>query len=391
MKKNILYIGLLLATIAGCKKEEHSFVGPEGETPGKITNVVVENLHGSAKLTYTLPDNDNVLYVIANYEMRKGVTREVKASYYNNFMLLEGFADTLAHAVKVTVVSKSGKTSEPVTVTVNPLTPPYIMVFRSLNVKAALGGIDAAFVNSEKAEIGVIVNTIDTTKIYGKVGYMYTSLDSGMVKVRGFDTSLRKFDLYVTDKWGNVSDTLSLSFNPLFSRVLDAAEFRELKLEGDVESATDWGDMSISKLWDGDSGGWNFWHSDPNSSFPMSISFDLGQIARVGLIKMWQRRDDDSYMYAQNNVKHLEIYGRADAPTDGSWDGWTLLSDYTLMKPSGLPVGQLTQADKDAVLAGEEIRIVNGPEVRYIRLKIIESWQAGNTAANIAEMEFWEL
>jgi hypothetical protein len=323
--------------------------------------------------------------------MRKGVFREVKSSYYNNFMLLEGFADTLAHVVNVTVVSKSGKVSEPVSVTVNPLTPPYIMVFRSLEVKAALGGIDVSFFNTEKAEVGVIVNAKDTFNVYGKVGYNYTSEDSGMVKVRGFDTTLRKFDIYVNDKWGNLSDTLALSFNPLFSRMLEPDKFREMKLEGDVESATAWGDMGIHKLWDGERGGWDFWHSDPNSSFPMSITFDLGQTAKVGLVKMWQRRDADEYMYAQNNVKHLEIYGRVDAPSNGSWDGWTLLSNYTVVKPSGLPNGQVNQADKDAVIAGEEIRVSNGPQVRYIRLKIIESWQPGNTAANIAEMEFWEL
>lgn len=391
MKKYIVYILLCWSTLASCKKEFHSFVGPEGETPGKISGVTVENLHGAAKLTYSLPDNDNVLYVVSKYEMRKGVYREVKASYYNNFMLLEGFADTLPHIVAVTVVSKSGKVSEPVNVTVNPLTPPYVMVFRSLTAKAALGGIDASFINTEKAEIGVVVNAIDTFKVYGKVAASYTSEDSGMVKVRGFDTALRKFDLFVTDKWGNVSDTLGLFFKPLFSRMLEPDKFKAMKLEGDVESATAWGDMSISKLWDGDPGGWNFWHSDPNSSFPMSITFDLGQTAKVGLVKLWQRRDSDEFMFAQNNVKHVQIYGRADAPVNGSWDGWTLLSDYTMVKPSGLPLGQVNQADKDAVIAGEEIRISNGPEVRYIRLKIIESWQPGNTAANIAEMEFWEL
>lgn len=235
MKKNIIYALLLGSILASCKKELHSFVGPEGDTPGKVSGITVENLHGSAKLTYALPDNDNVLYAVARYEMRKGVFREVKSSYYNNFMLLEGFADTLAHVVNVTVVSKSGKVSEPVSVTVNPLTPPYIMVFRSLEVKAALGGIDASFFNTEKAEVGVIVNAKDTFNVYGKVGYNYTSEDSGMVKVRGFDTTLRKFDIYVTDKWGNLSDTLALSFNPLFSRMLEPDKFREMKLEGDVE------------------------------------------------------------------------------------------------------------------------------------------------------------
>jgi hypothetical protein len=95
-------------------------------------------------------------------------------------------------------------------------------------------------------------------------------------------------------------------------------------------------------------------------------------------------------MYAQNNVKKFEVYGSALPNYDGSWDAsWTKLTEYTLIKPSGLPLGQVSQADIDAVRLGEELMLPSHAPIRYIRVKILEVWQLGGKTTNIAEMSFW--
>ena len=75
------YTFLLLILLAACVKEDHKPVAPEGAAPGPVANTAVQNLPGAAKITYSLPPDDQVLYVKAVYEHQPGTKREVKSSY----------------------------------------------------------------------------------------------------------------------------------------------------------------------------------------------------------------------------------------------------------------------------------------------------------------------
>jgi hypothetical protein len=180
------------------------------------------------------------------------------------------------------------------------------------------------------------------------------------------------------------------TFKPLYEVFLDKSKFQPVELPGDVKSEDNWGDMSLPRLWDTSPNGWDMWHSKPHG-VPMWFTFDLGVTAQLSRFMMAQRQDDQSYMFAQNNVKKYELWGSTNPNPDGSFDGsWTKLVEHTVLKPSGLPVGQLSQADIDAVKQGDEINIpLTVPKVRYIRIRILEIWQTGGGAANIAEVYFW--
>lgn len=394
MKKQsgILLAGalLLLAGAASCKREIHGPLQAGGNTPGGITNPVVENLAGAATISYTLPEDLDVLYVLAEYEIRPGVRLEEKASLYKNFVYLPGFADTLEHPVLLTVVSKSEKRSEPVEVRVKPLLPPYIATFRSLDIKADFGGISITYENQQKADLTIITLTDTTDGLFEGIDNYYTKLAGGAYAVRGFDSSERRFGFCVRDRWGNVSDTFVQNYKPLYEKVLDKARWTALRLPTDVDGETNWGDMTLPRLWDGSSQGWDMWHSKPHSA-PMWVTFDIGVTAQLSRGSIWQRQDDASYMYAQNNVKKIELWGSVSPNPDGSWDdSWSQLVEYTIVKPSGSPVGTVTQEDIDAVKAGHEFAIpLTAPRVRYIRLKVVELWQTGGGAANIAELSLW--
>ena len=78
-----------------------------------------------------------------------------------------------------------------------------------------------------------------------------------------------------------------------------------------------------------------------------------------------------------------------DPDLDGSWESWTLLLDAEMIKPSGLPMGQNSPEDIDVWRAGHEFLLpVDIPYVRYIRLKIEETWGA-QYRFMIDEMTFW--
>ncbi|NLR57623.1 DUF4959 domain-containing protein [Chitinophaga polysaccharea] len=375
------YIAAISLLAMSCSKELHTPVNTSGEKPAVISNVTVTNLPGGAKITYSLPENKDILYVKAVYTIRDGKPREIRSSYYNNFLVVDGFGDTATHKISLYVVSRNELSSDEVPATVKPLLPPMLDVRKSLVVKPDFGGVNISFKNETQADLAIVTLSNDSTGIFGAADVHYTKLASGNYSVRGYDATTRKFGFCVRDHWGNLSDTLLVDITPFYEKLLDKANFREVKLPGDVDYG--WG-LPIPNLWNG-----TLWHSaDKLDGMPMWITFDLGVTARLSRIGLWQRPNE--WIYLQNNLRKFEIWGSTNPASDGSWDSWTKLVEHTVIKPSGLPVGQTTQDDKDAAVAGEQMTVpLDAPRVRYIRVKILRTWTDGGYAANIQLMKFW--
>src|SRR5689334_12392643 len=99
---------LLLALFAvACSKDD-----PIGDktVPQPVADPVVTNLPGAAIIQYTLPDDPNLLYVRAEYE-RNGEKLDAKASFYYNYILVEGFGDTQQREIKLYTVTRAGVSS----------------------------------------------------------------------------------------------------------------------------------------------------------------------------------------------------------------------------------------------------------------------------------------
>ena len=148
----------LAAGIGACKKMDD--IGPldsNSTPPAPVSNGKVENLKGEARITYTLPGDEDLLYVKAVYEIRPGVKREAKASFYTNNLLVDGFKDTSVTEVSLYAVNRSEVASEPYKVTVKPLMPAYLSSFDSLKVGATFGGINIQTSNPDAKPLSIIV------------------------------------------------------------------------------------------------------------------------------------------------------------------------------------------------------------------------------------------
>jgi hypothetical protein len=167
--------------------------------------------------------------------------------------------------------------------------------------------------------------------------------------------------------------------------MLDKALFKEVKLPGDISD--DWG-LPMPNMWDNSIDGWSMWHSQ-TKPFPMWITFELGLKVKLSRITLWHRQDDGTqWIYNQNNPKKFEIWGSNNPDPDGGWTNWTKLVSHEVVKPSMLPMGQITQDDADAARRGEEMTVpLDMPAVRYLRIKILETYT--NSACNIAEVSVW--
>ena len=95
MKKIITYciIFLLPAFLSACADDKTGPMENNTTQPGEVSNVLVENMAGKVAISYTLPKDQDLLYVKAVYQLHSGATREVKASYYTDRMVLDGFRD----------------------------------------------------------------------------------------------------------------------------------------------------------------------------------------------------------------------------------------------------------------------------------------------------------
>lgn len=383
---HLTYVGMLLLVAAACKKEEHASLYGTGSIPAPVTSTSVTNLPGAAEITYSLPHDNSILYVKAEYERQPGNKQEMKASYYANKLIVDGFGDTLAHTVKLYVVNQSEQASEPVTVTVKPLTPPVTLVYRSLLVGEDFGGLRISFGNESKADVAIHVLTPDEKGILSQAHVQYTTLEAGTFTLRGYDSASRQFSFYVTDRFGNHSDTLANTYRPLYEKSLDKTLFRKVQLPTDI--ADDWG-LPMENLWNGSYVGfWDMFHTQ-TKPFPQWFTFDMGITVKLSRITLWQRQTPVSdWAYNANNPKKFEVYGSNSPDPDGGWTNWTKLVDHEVVKPSGLPLGQLSADDIAAAAKGEEMTIpLDKQAVRYLRIKVLETFT--NSATNIAEVSIW--
>lgn len=376
MKKILFICWALLVTLAivSCKE---TIIGPvenDGVAPGPVSNLSVLNLNGAAKITFTAPSDEDVAYIRAKYTTRTGEVRETKVSRYKNDVTLEGFADTDPYQVVLTAVDRGENESKPVDITVNPLDPPFKIAFQTLEVQKDFGGAKINLVNLEKAKLAVVVLTNDSLSNFVPTQTFYTETKNIEFSVRGFESKERIFGIVVRDRWGNKSDTLRVNITPLFEEKLDRTKMKGLILPTD---ATLGYGGAYDYLFDDNVAGASHYHSGNGNRMPQWFTFDMGIKAQLSRLVYFTRPGAYFDVHAPINV---EIWGSNDPNPDGSFDeSWTLMTTYKNVKPSGLPLGQMSQADIAAGQEGFTIQFpLDAPKMRYMRFKVLKNWSGSN-------------
>lgn len=379
--------------VASCNKEleTHTPISNDPSVPAQVTDVTVVNGSGKATISYKLPNDPHILYVKAVYTITTGKQYEAKSSYYNNSVIVEGFADSLEHDVKLYSVSRSEIQSQPVTVKIKPLTAPIWDVYRSIKIEDAFGGYNLTAVNVSKANISIIVTKPNAFKEYeiDNNKTVYTNIDSILSKIRGLDTGSYRFGFLVVDRWGNKTDTMYKIVKPIFETQLDPAKFSALVLPGDAPQVTN--GAALQFAWDGKLG-WpytSFTNQVPGGSGPHMITFNTGALTKLS--RIWIRPfPEGTRFYYLTTMKRFEIYGSDNPNLNGALDNtWKLLGSYTVKKPSGLPYGTDDANDQAIGGAGFSWEIdLAAPKVKYIRIRCLENF-AGGTAQSINELKVY--
>lgn len=382
IKKHIysfLLIGLLM--MVSCVEENGRVpVISDSSQPGQVTNIQIEPLPGAVKLTYDVPDDRNLAYIKAECTIN-GIRREVKASVYKNNLIINGFSDTSVYEVKVYSVSQSEVASKPVTVEVQPLSPPFKEVFNNISLLKTWGGATVIYENPTEADLAISLIYIDSTGYWNPGTTYYTKVKQGSFSLRGFDPEEMTFGVYIRDRWDNMTDTLVKILTPMEEKQLNRNQFKQVNLPGDVKDAWGW---VMPNLWDGKITEPGF-HTDIDGVWPQYFTFDLGTTegAKLSRFKMWQRDGIPSGLtpYSDRNIRKFEIWGSMNPNPDGAFDdSWQLLLADEIKKPSGLPSGQNSEEDMREIFEGHEFEFpLDVPDVRYIRIKVTETWAKVNS------------
>ncbi|NSL90380.1 DUF5000 domain-containing lipoprotein [Chitinophaga solisilvae] len=396
--------GCLLSAVVlyACKSDVIGPVSTDKTPPNPVMQPVAVGQPGAAEISYTLPDDQQLSYVRAEFVIN-GVKKEAKSSFYKRSVRVEGFGDTLEHTVTLYTVSRSEVSSLPVQVKVKPLPPAIWNVRNSIRAAEAFGGLQVEFTNPDRGKI--VVGTLlwdPVQKEWRLINNFYFGLDSGRFTVRGLRPVKQLFGIFIKDRWDNRSDTLKTELTPIYEEQLDREKFVSMlkkkvpipqvpplpKTPGvKVQEPTNLSSWPIENMWNGIVGNEGY-HTTENKDVPIFIPIDLGVKAMISRYKIWQRQSD--YIFNHGNPHEWELWG-TNTPNDVN--SWIKLDHQVMEKPSGLPLGQKTTEDVDLAAAGQEYELPAGtPAVRYVAWKHIDSWAAQGGIIghlHISEIAFW--
>jgi hypothetical protein len=412
MMKNLkVFFIICVATIFSCDEDK---IGPlvrdNGIAPGSIDLIdsAVRNFPGGSEITYNLPDDSDLLYVLGEYiRTDNGDVVSVKSSVFNNSLIVEGFAEEAEYEVNLYAVDQSENKSNPVSVTINPERPPYLDVCESVYAEPTYGGLNVFWENPEGGQVIIELYTVDE---YGSLIFQNNiSSEStfGQGQILNLAAVETDFVFIVKDAFGNQCDRIRFTTTPLYIEIFDRSKFQSIFQPFDQPNAyTGW---ELNKLFDGSTGN-NGFHtvaiSESTDTDPVLpyyegheidgagyrvplFTIDLGDVYQVYRFRYWPRV---SYEWRHGNPKEFDLWGSDTLNADGSLDGWTLLLDKVgPVKPSGTECdnGSTTEEDLAYANAGLSFDISpDMPKVRYIRFAQRLAQNCSTTLLHLSEVEF---
>lgn len=383
MKAIHLLLAVLVMFLFACEEKKLEPINTSTEKPGPVTDVVVMWAPGGAIISFKLPANDDILGVKAVYTLTNGKQRESVTSFYGDNLKIEGYNDMNEHEALLYTISRSQVLSDPVAVKFTPLESPLSKAARTMEIASDFGGAYYTWRNVDKVMLTaeMVVESDEGKMQTARIAT--SSLENAFFSIRGYEPVPRKFGIVLKDNWDNVTDTIypeGGTITPWLEMTLDKKLWSIYKVDGNYLQ----GDVTFTN-WEGrdeymfDDDINTYGHSYAGS-LPSSITIDLGKAALLSRITFFQRfnANNNGGYYNWGNPRRVVVYGRKEPPITGNLDEWTLLIDYTAIKPSGTndQYDVNTDEDRQAAINGHEASFpVQSESYRYLRFRFMTSWE----------------
>jgi hypothetical protein len=440
-------IGLSVMFLWSCEEIKDWHDPTDSVPPGTLSNVTVKNINGGAWIYYSLPSDNDLLGVKAEYAFEEGEEiRNVFSSAFNDSILIEGYANTNEHPVNLYVMDKSLNESEPVPATIKPLTPPVEQVRQSLRLYPTYGGIYSEWENELEKDLAVALYIKDSIGDFILHDTYYTKVRNGNYTFRNMKSEDLDIRVEIRDKWEHYATPVDTVMKPLFEEEIYGRDpvttaniwqwfgydDRTCLYRGDISALAESG-RDFWRLYDGVAFQNSTWWSNTGSDlshytpdqqgpvWPFYFTIDMGRKASYSRLKYWMRSRSPYYsattiasfeLWGTNEPKALNTIGdgsQADnlkywtqwpeiGGTDEWKNDWVKLADCMIQFPSGADaftqnmVSNLTQEDRDFIAEGFAFDIDPArasEQFRYLRFVVRATNVPGAQNQQMCELKFW--
>src|SRR5690606_11457982 len=273
---------------------------------GALEEYEIKPINGGAEIHYTIPNDPDILYIMAEFE-RNGQIYTEKASIHTNSLVLEGFHRVDKVKARLYKVNKQEQRSAPVEVEFEPLESLIDIAIGSVDMMATFGGVIASWENPNTTELGVRLMTVGDNNEVDHEEMYFSSSKNEQRAFRGFESKETTFALSFEDKWGNISDTTWLTTVPFFEVQIPKpyADYRSNIPYDNITTLASRGKIDV--LWDNivntTSHGW----LTQSGSSGISMTIDMGQVAKLSRIVIHPYVRNQPY--AQVNILQFEAWG----------------------------------------------------------------------------------
>ena len=375
--KKLLFLTILIFAINSCSKQDDGDTTP----PSVLTVDSVTPTNGGGIISYTLPNDDDILYVRAEYTNSNGVDVSRASSSYNNSIEIDGLNQTTALTITLYVVDENYNQSAPIYVELVPLESFIYLVQESIEVNTDLGGFRITWENIQSKTVYVFVHI--NNGIEEEIRILSSNNSSESIAVRGLPSEEITISTRIEDFDEN-STTLEEkgTLTPLFEQVIDKSTWTLVasqSVDGNAwegASVNFWDDVIDTTNNNSDNSYFMIWRDLNGGSlnWPLDLVIDLNKNVKVTRFTVWQRAywyngpSDIPYYYQEENMKSFTMYASNDAQV------WEELGQFDIGDPRDSE-GNIPQSALDSAANGHEFELDEVSEsFRYLKFTVTSNY-----------------
>ena len=375
--KKLLFLTILIFAVSSCSKQDDGDTTP----PSVLTVDGVTPTNGGGIISYTLPNDDDILYVRAEYTNSNGVDVSRASSSYNNSIEIDGLNQTTALTITLYVVDENYNQSAPIYVELVPLESFIYLVQESIEVNTDLGGFRITWENIQSKTVYVFVHI--NNGIDEEIRILSSNNSSESIAVRGLPSEEITISTRIEDFDEN-STTLEEkgTLTPLFEQVIDKSTWTLVASQSvngnawEGASVNFWDDVIDTTNNNSDNSYFMIWRDLNGGSlnWPLDLVIDLNKNVKVTRFTVWQRAywyngpSDIPYYFQEENMKSFTMYASNDAQV------WEELGQFDIGDPRDSD-GNIPQSAFDSAANGHEFELDEVSEsFRYLKFSVTSNY-----------------
>ena len=375
--KKIIFSIFLITLTFSCSKNEDVDSTP----PGILSNISVVPTNGGGIISYSLPSDNDISYVRAEYTNSQGEEVFRVSSRYNTSLEINGLNQTTSIKVRLYVVDENENISDEVEIEFTPLESFIYLVQESIEIVPDLGGVKISWDNIESKTVFVFLHIMNAGE--EEVRILSSNNEEETRFVRGLESAEMNFATRIEDFEGNTTTLEDKgNFTPLFEQEIDKSTWSlvgNLSVDGNAwegETANFWDNVVDTAASGNDDSYFIIWRDQNGGSlnWPLDIVVDMNKNIKIHRFTVWQRAywyngpADLPYYYQEENIKQFDLYSSNDAQE------WTFLGSYDIGDPRD-GEGNIPNTSLEAAASGHDFELEGVSEAfRYLKISITANY-----------------